>query len=385
MIITLSPAITRLLNALHHDLELEGEWEDFQREREEVLSWLGRESAFVAPEAAADYANLRWLWEKIDLSLEREELDMESVVRPLIEAVSLQQRLRAERLHHGLAENEVVNSALLAAQAFSEGRVELETLRVWTEPLEAYLNATWERAIQVGIPSSQQGLTALEVGIRDWKAALGEGNASSEYWEAVTSWIRWGADQIEEHLVSLEPGPTAPIESLLIRLGKPGASEDSWEEESVEALHDLWLGFLDPLLLTMSTRERLEEEMETVLTRLLEAVRGKDAARRVAALDAAHQLCRVARRDHGGRAERQHAANPLLMAVSAVLSEAMPDVLLEDFLHFVEESSGTAAAGAELIRSYLADGDRTHLHRAMDRLLKSATTLPSSRNALASL
>ncbi len=366
----LPPAVTRLLNVLRAELEeIDHELQEFQAERRQFLEWIDLHATFTLDSSEeAGFENLRLLWTKIDAALTSGETW--ELTRLLVEAYAARADLRAERAARGLAADERVNSAILAGQAFLEGRADPAALTTWLAQLEAYLDAAWERVVRVGLPASESGPTAFAQGIREWKEQLQAPRPDRETWEAVFSWLRVGAQGIE---TALSPSASSQAETEgpdLLRLGRTDLETEAIPEE-LDDLARRWQEHLDTLLLPLAQRDQLQEKMDELLEQLVEL----DSATWSEAspwLDQVEKVWRSASIEHARRPALPSNEEALLQAISGVLRQTVPDLIMADFVQFCQEEAGRPLPGLVEVKRYLVEGELDHLHLAVDNLLASA-------------
>lgn len=370
----LPPTATRLLNALHHGLDPEPEYQDFQEERGSVLSWLKQQRSFSQDDTeAADFANLAFLWERIDEAIENGADELDELAKRLIEAFELRDRLRAERMACDFAADEGVNAALMAGTACVDGRATAEVFALWLPELERYLHATWERCLEAGLPSSEKGLLAFEEGIKEWKALAEQDKPDPEACKHAFSWLGWGADSVEKYL-SDHPNPSRePFEVLQPGLRRLAQSEAEPEQitAAVEELAESWRLAVDRMLIPLPARQGFEEDMDTALEHLHEALQDSDVEQADSELAAIADIWNRARQLHAQRPALPSFEESLIQAVSGVLAETVPDLILGAFLEYCTGGAGRPLSGHEAIQHYLAEGDPASLHLAVDELLQT--------------
>ena len=265
-----------------------------------------------------------------------------------------------------LALDEGLNSALLAALFYLDGQAEVSVFASWLPQIESFVLATWQRCISTGVSTSERGMHALEEGLKEWKklsksAIPGE----TEVREAV-SWLGWGAKTMESILICHDTRAS----DVPCRI--PFDMTEDLIEKSLDALHQSWYQEVDTLVLTWEDREQLEQEMNTVLEDLGEALVSQD--RKSAEIhsleieslwDQAHRLAHE-------RAMLGQYEQALIEAARGALCETVPDIVLESFLDYLTDSSGRKLAGTEYIREFLAGREISSLHLAIDQLLATA-------------
>ena len=297
MITHLPPGLVGLLNALYWgNEEFEEELEAFLDTWKSVKDWHTFHGAYsVNDTEQRNLDNFVLLWESVQGQLDREDIDFESLARPVYETVAIMEQLNEDRKFPHYSPIPAVNEILLAGAAFCMDRGTAQGVRdrlpLLSECIDNLRGLFFEQqyrlpeqvqaALQEGFDLMEAGVKAVHNGLpekvptQDGLAQIKEGASLTEF---LLEWDRKERQRLKKEYSRFNiPVVGAELEiayesARAVERRKWRRGAKSTEEELFPKLDEFWASVKPHLFVVPEERAEVFESVDQSLEALKVAV-----------------------------------------------------------------------------------------------------------------